>query len=196
MSAPGRSSPVFNLVPRQRISLARLRRVRVPAKWDPVGRQGLDQHGNLRRFPFILDYRVIQYERKALKSRGGRRRRGVDPLRGSPVTPPLPVRSLSAQSRTSPRNPLQAQFRKSADSAIQVVTAGSPAMGKKFRTFHQNTGRVSCESQLLLLPKAVTSAWPKSRSWTKPNPEICRSDRLCPWPGILGLSEARLPLCS
>jgi hypothetical protein len=45
----------------------------VPAKWNPV-RQGeplfadkdMRQMWNLRRFPFILDHSVIQYEQKTL----------------------------------------------------------------------------------------------------------------------------------
>jgi hypothetical protein len=54
-----------------RITLSEL--AHVPAKWNPV-RQGeplfadkdMRQHGNLRRFPFIWDHRVIPYERKTL----------------------------------------------------------------------------------------------------------------------------------
>ena len=151
MSAPGRSSPAFNLVPRQRISLAQkspsTQRRRPPER--------------------LADEAAAPHVNRCRRSRVQ-----VLAIRCKPNAAKAPmVRHKSSQQDRLP-------------------------LGKKIRTFHQNTGRVSCESQPLFLPTAVTSAWPKSRSWTKPNPEICRSDGLCPWPSILCVSEARFWLCS
>jgi hypothetical protein len=38
----------------------------VPAKWIRFADKDMRQHENLRRFPVILDHRVIQYDREAL----------------------------------------------------------------------------------------------------------------------------------
>jgi hypothetical protein len=38
----------------------------VPAKWIRFADKDMRQHENLRRFPVLLDHRVIQYDREAL----------------------------------------------------------------------------------------------------------------------------------
>jgi plasmid stabilization system protein ParE len=52
--------------PRMGREAAAIALAHVPAKWTRFAEKDMRQHGNLRRFPVILDHRVIQYDREAL----------------------------------------------------------------------------------------------------------------------------------